>query len=196
MSDPCILTEVDELRRLDDVPEDVHAGGDDHENAREETAHQHDHVGVALAAEVLVATGRRPLDPYRRADEKPARNAMKKKSTTAAVRRLPRCAGERMPSAARTITIVSVQKTWTPVPTIDANKSGWVGGRNTSPWISFQPLSSTVSSRSSSVYVKPLRYGYDGIVATDVSRERAENDNSDDGLVDRGQSCLRRGTEP
>lgn len=187
---------MDELRRLDDVPEDVHAGRDDHEDAREETAHQHDDVGVVLASEVLVATGRRPFESYRRADEKPARNAMKKKRTTAAVRRLPRCAGERMPSAARTITIVSVQKTWTPVPTIDANKSGCVGGRNTSPWISFQPLSSTVSSRSSSVYVKPPRCGYDRVVATDVSRERAENNHADDGLVDREHTRPPRGTAP
>ena len=128
-----ILTEVDELRRVDDVPEDVHAGSDDHEDAREETAHQHDDVGVVFASEVLVARGRGRCNSYRRAEEKPARNAMKKKRTIAAVRRLPRCAGERMPSAASTITIVSVQKTCTPVPTIDANKSGWVGGRNTSP---------------------------------------------------------------
>lgn len=104
-------TEMDELRGLEDVPEDVHAGGNDHEDAWKETAHQHDDVGVVLASKVLIARGRGRHETYSRAEEKPARNAMKKKRMTAAVRRLPRCTGERMPSAASTITIVSVQKT-------------------------------------------------------------------------------------
>lgn len=87
-----------------------------------------------------------------RAEEKPARNPMKTKRTTADVRILPRYAGERTPAAARTMTVISVQKTWTPVPTRVEKRSESRGGLKTSPWISFQPLSSTVSTRSSSVY--------------------------------------------
>ena len=54
---------------------------------------------------------KRENENHNRADEKPAKKPMKMKRITADVRILPRYAGERIPAAARTITVMNVQNT-------------------------------------------------------------------------------------
>ena len=56
-----------------------------------------------------------------------------------------------IPSIAKKIVIAIMQKIWTPDPIIEANKRLLFGVLNTSPWTSFHPVSSILSSRSSSV---------------------------------------------
>ena len=100
---------------------------------------------------------------------------------TAHVTMLPRYCGDSTPSAASTTTITMVHTTCdyasrtlatpTPTPTSDANMSLFCGGRNTSPWISFQPPSSTVSSRSSSLYVSARTAGRTMELYLEMSRE-------------------------
>ena len=58
----------------------------------------------------------------------------------------PRCRGENTEAAARRMKRSAMTKSWTPVPSIAANKSLRLGKRNTSPWINFHPDSSSVKS--------------------------------------------------
>mmetsp|Transcript_29154 Transcript_29154/g.91270 ORF Transcript_29154/g.91270 Transcript_29154/m.91270 type:complete len:225 (+) Transcript_29154:337-1011(+) len=61
----------------------------------------------------------------------------------------PRLAGERKPSTAKTIVMTVMQKVCAPVPTRTESIIGFCGGRKTSPWTSFQPVSSSTSSAAS-----------------------------------------------
>ena len=125
----------------------------------------------------LTSHGRR----YRRAEAKPATKPSRTKRMTAHVTMLPRYCGDSTPSAASTTTITMVHTTCdyasrtlatpTPTPTSDANMSLFCGGRNTSPWISFQPPSSTVSSRSSSLYASARAAGCTMELYLEMSRE-------------------------
>lgn len=58
---------------------------------------------------------------------------------------------KRLPSMAKKMVIAIMQNICTPDPMIAAKSLLFVGGLNTSPWTSFQPVSSMLSSRSSSV---------------------------------------------
>jgi hypothetical protein len=46
------------------------------------------------------------------------------------------------------IVINAIQKIWRPAPIMATNNFLFLGGLNTSPWTSFQPVSSSVSSCS------------------------------------------------
>mmetsp|Transcript_39463 Transcript_39463/g.127709 ORF Transcript_39463/g.127709 Transcript_39463/m.127709 type:complete len:351 (-) Transcript_39463:161-1213(-) len=61
----------------------------------------------------------------------------------------PRLAGERKPSTAKIIVMTVMQKVCAPVPTRTESIIGFCGGRKTSPWTSFQPVSSSTSSAAS-----------------------------------------------
>ena len=56
-----------------------------------------------------------------------------------------------MPSIAKKIVIAIMQNNWMPDPITAANIRLLLGGLKTSPWTSFHPVSSMLSSRSSSV---------------------------------------------
>ena len=56
-----------------------------------------------------------------------------------------------MPSIAKKIVIAIMQNNWMPDPITAANIRLLLGGLKTSPWTSFHPVSSILSSRSSSV---------------------------------------------
>ena len=68
-----------------------------------------------------------------------------------AVRRAPREAGESMPSMAKKMVMNIMQKSWMPEPTSETKRRALGGGRKTSPCTSFQPVSSMLSSTSSSM---------------------------------------------
>ena len=68
----------------------------------------------------------------------------------AAVRRAPREAGLSIPSMAKKIVMASIVKIWIPDPMTAAKSLLLYGGLNTSPCTSFQPVSSMLSSLSSS----------------------------------------------
>ena len=70
---------------------------------------------------------------------------------TEAVRRAPLEAGESMPSMAKNIVMNIMQKSWIPEPTSETKRRLLGGGRKTSPCTSFQPVSSMLSSTSSSM---------------------------------------------
>ena len=74
---------------------------------------------------------------------------MKTKSSKVAVISPPRLAGERKPSTAKIIVMTVMVNVCTPVPTRTDNIIGIAGGRKTSPWTSFQPVSSSTSSVAS-----------------------------------------------
>ena len=69
----------------------------------------------------------------------------------AAVSKAPLEAGLNIPSIAKNIVIPIIQKICTPEPMMDAKSRLLLGGRNTSPCTNFQPVSSILSSKSSSV---------------------------------------------
>ena len=105
----------------------------------------------------------RMSNEYRREATKPATKPNRRTTTTVAVSIEPRYLGERIPTAERIITATIANKIWvyalyspcnnhTPIPTKLANNSAPLGGLKTSPWTNFQPPSSTVSIRSSSLY--------------------------------------------
>ena len=64
---------------------------------------------------------------------------------------LPLDDGESIPSIAIKIVMKNMKNIWMPVPIIAAKSRGLRGDRNTSPWTNFHPLSSSVSSKLSSV---------------------------------------------
>eukprot|EP00965_Chrysotila_dentata_P257281 6212837-Pleurochrysis_carterae.AAC.5 len=66
---------------------------------------------------------------------------MRVKSSSVAVKRPPRLAGERKPSIAHTMEMSDMPSSCMPVPTLTLSSSGYGGGRSTSPCTSFQPLS-------------------------------------------------------
>ena len=74
---------------------------------------------------------------------------MKTKSSSIAVISPPRLAGERKPSTAKHIVMIDIASVCTPVPTKTESSIGSAGGRKTSPWTSFQPVSSSISSDAS-----------------------------------------------
>lgn len=93
-----------------------------------------------------------------RADWYPATMPMSRKDRSKAVIIAPRLAGERKPRAAKKMVHSAMPNTCAPTPMLTANKKGnRAGGRNTSPWTSFQPLSSRSSARSSSVGTRLYR---------------------------------------
>lgn len=65
----------------------------------------------------------------------------------------PRVAGEIMPNIENRIAMVIIQNSWHPLPMITENSSKFSGGRKTSPCTSFQPVCSSASSASSSLYL-------------------------------------------
>ena len=69
----------------------------------------------------------------------------------AAVSKAPRDAGESIPSMAKKMVMAIMQNICTPEPMMAANSRLLVGGRKTSPCTSFHPVSSMLSSKSSSV---------------------------------------------
>ena len=69
----------------------------------------------------------------------------------AAVRSAPREAGLSIPSIAKNMVMPIMQNICTPDPMMEAKNRLLLGGLNTSPCTSFQPVSSILSSKSSSV---------------------------------------------
>ena len=55
----------------------------------------------------------------------------------------PRLAGERKPIIAKNIEMHDIPMSWQPVPTVAHSKRGNGGGRRTSAWTNFHPLSCT-----------------------------------------------------
>ena len=70
------------------------------------------------------------------------------------MRRPPRLAGERKPSIANMMERIPMMSSCMPVPREAQSRMGWGGGRRTSAWTSFQPLSSCRSSLSCSLYLQ------------------------------------------
>ena len=68
----------------------------------------------------------------------------------AAVRRAPLLAGLNIPNMAKKIVMASIVKICIPDPMTAANNLLLNGGLNTSPWTSFHPVSSMLSSLYSS----------------------------------------------
>lgn len=56
------------------------------------------------------------------------------------------------------IVIRAMKKIWIPLPITAAKSRGFVGGRKTSPWTNFQPVSSMASSRPVRLSVSPALY--------------------------------------
>ena len=75
---------------------------------------------------------------------------MKTKSSSTAVIRPPRLAGDRKPSVANTMVTRVMPNSCTPVPASTASQEAAAGGRKTSPCTSFHPVSSCASSALSS----------------------------------------------
>mmetsp|Transcript_5985 Transcript_5985/g.11435 ORF Transcript_5985/g.11435 Transcript_5985/m.11435 type:complete len:200 (+) Transcript_5985:576-1175(+) len=77
-----------------------------------------------------------------RADACPAKIPISANKSNIAVMRPPRLAGERNPKTANTRVTTVIPMSCTPVPVYTVSAPNAAGGRKTSPWTSFQPVSS------------------------------------------------------
>ena len=87
---------------------------------------------------------------YSRAVTKPPTKADTTYSRMAAATMLPRRASEKKPNTASDSSTSVITNRCAPAPTMAVKRDSDTGGRNTSPWISFHPVSSSPASSSSS----------------------------------------------